>query len=118
VSRSVLVVDDDTGLRQILTKFLRFEGFTVETAANGAEALTCLQSGLRPDVILLDLRMPIMDGWAFRTAQRADEGLASIPVIVLAGADADRVAEIDPVAAFAKPAPMDDVVKAIRAALR
>jgi CheY-like chemotaxis protein len=110
---SVLVVDDDAALRHILTRFLRHEGFSVEAVTNGAEALAHLRGGARPDVILLDLRMPVMDGWAFRSAQRSEETLSRIPVIVLAGADAERVFEIDPVVAFAKPVRMVEVVKGL-----
>jgi CheY-like chemotaxis protein len=102
-NRTVLVVDDDSGVRELLTRSLSFEGFEVMEAANGLDALTQLRTGRRPGVIVLDLRMPVMDGWAFRVAQRADPRIARIPVVILSGADAHRFQEIEAVAALEKP---------------
>ncbi len=102
-NRTVLVVDDDSGVRELLTRSLSFEGFDVMEAANGQDALTQLRTGRRPGVIVLDLRMPVMDGWAFRVAQRADPRIARIPVVILSGADAHRFQEIEAVAALEKP---------------
>ena len=102
-NRTVLVVDDDRGVRELLTRSLSFEGFDVMEAANGQDALTQLRTGRRPGVIVLDLRMPVMDGWAFRVAQRADPRIARIPVVILSGADAHRFQEIEAVAALEKP---------------
>ena len=62
--------------------------------------LTQLRTGRRPGVIVLDLRMPVMDGWAFRVAQRADPRSPRIPVVILSGADARRFQEIEAVAAL------------------
>ncbi len=101
--RIVLVVDDDQGVRQMLARALEFEGFVVVEAANGRDALTRLRSGRKPGIIVLDLRMPIMDGWAFRVAQQKDARIAGIPVIVLSGADTHRFRELDAVATFEKP---------------
>lgn len=111
---NILVVDDDPTLQRVVTRFLQVEGFSPISATNGLEALTFLRDGGRVDVILLDLRMPVMDGWTFRQHQRADPALAAIPVIVLAGADTERVAELAAAAAFQKPAPLAEVVAAIR----
>ena len=102
-NRTVLVVDDDSGVRELLTRSLSFEGFDVMEAANGQDALAQLRTGRRPGVIVLDLRMPVMDGWAFRVAQRADPRIARIPVVILSGADAHRFQEIEAVAALEKP---------------
>jgi CheY-like chemotaxis protein len=72
---------------------LRYEGYSVAAAANGREAIDHLRERGRPCVILLDLMMPIMDGWQFRAEQLRDPGLAPIPVIVIsAGADIERKA--------------------------
>jgi CheY-like chemotaxis protein len=102
-NRTVLVVDDDSGVRELLTRSLSFEGFDVMEASNGQDALKKLRTGRRPGVIVLDLRMPVMDGWAFRIAQRADPRIARIPVVILSGADAHRFQEIEAVAALEKP---------------
>jgi CheY-like chemotaxis protein len=114
VTCTVLVVDDDSSLQRVFARFLAQEGFVAATASNGQEALKYLRGGGIADVILLDLRMPVMDGWAFRREQRADPLLASIPVIVLSGADAERVPELEAAAAFEKPASLTDVVTEIR----
>ncbi|HEX9148342.1 MAG TPA: response regulator [Thermoanaerobaculia bacterium] len=85
MSRQVLVVEDDPELLGSLASFLQGEGYTVECARHGLEALGRLRGGCRPDVILLDLMMPIMTGWEFRDAQRQDSELSRIPVIVVSG---------------------------------
>ncbi len=79
----VLLVDDDSGVRRTLRRFLDRDGITCVEAENGQSALTYLQGGGAASVIVLDLRMPIMDGFKFREAQRRDSSLAGIPVIVL-----------------------------------
>lgn len=80
----VLVVDDDCDVRETVCEILGAEGFPVVAATNGKEALAYLRSmpALAPSLILLDLSMPVMDGVAFRRAQREDPSLAGIPVIV------------------------------------
>jgi CheY-like chemotaxis protein len=113
-NRTVLVVDDDRGVRELLTRSLSFEGFDVMEAANGRDALTQLRTGRRPGVIVLDLRMPVMDGWAFRVAQRADPRIARIPVVILSGADAHRFQEIEAVAALEKPVSLSQLADCLR----
>jgi CheY-like chemotaxis protein len=81
----VLVVEDDPDLLGSLARFLRDEGFTVECARHGLEALGRLRAGSRPALILLDLMMPVMTGWEFRYAQWQDRELAHIPVVVISG---------------------------------
>jgi CheY-like chemotaxis protein len=90
--QSVLVVDDDVDIREILAEVLGEVGFEVITAANGREALTVARdTSLRPSVILLDLMMPIMDGYGFLEERSVDPVLASIPIaIVTAGHGVDR----------------------------
>jgi CheY-like chemotaxis protein len=82
---TILVVDDDEGLREIVRVALELDGYAVVTAVNGQEALRVLRSS--PDVcaIVLDLMLPLMDGETFREAQLRDRSLAWIPVIVLSG---------------------------------
>jgi CheY-like chemotaxis protein len=79
----VLVVDDDADIRQMMREVLDLEGVPTVGAANGKEALRLLQAGLRPRVILLDLMMPVMNGWEFVAAQRADPALRELPVVIL-----------------------------------
>jgi two-component system, chemotaxis family, chemotaxis protein CheY len=81
--REVLVVDDDEDIRLALSDVLQDEGYRVTCASNGAEALAYLRSGHIPSVMLLDLMMPVMDGWELRRQQMRDEVLAAVPVIVV-----------------------------------
>src|SRR5690349_9209397 len=81
--REVMVIEDDFAIRETLRELLEDEGYRVVGAANGMEALHRLKGGRAPQLILLDLMMPIMDGWEFRTAQQSDPALADIPVVVI-----------------------------------
>ena len=85
LERMVLVVEDDRAVREALSALLEVEGYSVVAAANGEEALHHLQDGLRPSVILLDLMMPVMDGFEFRRRQLTDLRFSRIPVIVVSG---------------------------------
>jgi CheY-like chemotaxis protein len=89
----VLVVEDDVEAREALRVLLELEGCDAVTAANGREALARLRrAGEPPRLVILDLRMPVMDGWALRAAMLEDATLAEIPVIVLSG-EADAATE-------------------------
>lgn len=79
----LLLVDDDDFLREALEEALSYEGHEVVTASDGAEALALLERGPAPDAVLLDLMMPVLDGWGFVERQRAEPRWADIPVIVL-----------------------------------
>ena len=83
----VLVIDDDPSLREALETIFRMEGYAVATAREGQQAIERLRGGLEPCVILLDLAMPVKDGWQFRREQMRDANLAHIPVIVCSGMD-------------------------------
>ena len=86
---SIMIVDDESSIRTMIGLFLNHNGYTVVSAANGAEALDMLlQSAELPELILLDLMMPVMNGVEFRGAQRTAPALASIPVAVVS-ADAN-----------------------------
>ena len=82
-SREVLVVEDDNDLRESLSQALRDNGFSVVSANNGQQALEALEAGARPSVILLDLMMPILNGWELRDALRDDPRFAEIPQLVI-----------------------------------
>jgi CheY-like chemotaxis protein len=84
----VLLVEDDLSIRDMLHDLLEDEGYRVRSAGNGRDALACLRASGPTRLILLDLMMPVMDGWAFREAQRRDPALSHIPVIVLSADDA------------------------------
>src|SRR5204863_5576048 len=84
----ILVVDDMPAVREPIAASLRLAGHSTATAANGAQALAAVHVA-KPDLILLDVAMPVMDGIAFLAALRAHPGTADIPVILLT-ADGDR----------------------------
>jgi CheY-like chemotaxis protein len=84
----VLVIDDDSSLCDALATILRIEGYGVATASEGQQALDRLRDGLDPCVILLDLAMPVKNGWQFRREQEQDPNLARIPVIVCSATEA------------------------------
>ena len=114
VGGPILIVDDDPNLQRLMTKFLKMEGFASIPASNGREALDYLRGGGDASVIVLDLRMPVMDGWTFRKEQRSDPGLAGIPVVVMTGIDGEHMIELGAAAAFHKPVSFLDVVGVIR----
>ena len=87
---SVLVVEDDPDLLFALSETLESEGYQVACARHGLEALGRLRGGVRPSLILLDLMMPIMNGWQFRYEQRQDSDLARIPVVVVSAKSDSR----------------------------
>jgi CheY-like chemotaxis protein len=84
--KNILVVDDDVDIRDAITVVLQGEGYRVASAANGRDALDYLHRAEPPDLVLLDLMMPVMDGWQFRREQKRDPALASIPVVVISSA--------------------------------
>ncbi|MFL5350356.1 MAG: response regulator [Hyalangium sp.] len=81
----LLVIDDDHDILMSLQDALELEGYHVATASTGREALESLKRGLRPDLILLDLMMPDISGWAFRAWQRNHPEFSSIPVVIVSG---------------------------------
>lgn len=85
-SRSILLVEDDEIVRRAIQMVLEWEGYQVECASNGQEALDALRGGSRPALILLDVMMPVLDGEQFRQEQLRDPRIASIPVIVVSAA--------------------------------
>ena len=109
----ILVVDDHDSVRDALG--LELAGYRVVAVPDGAAALEVLRAGFVPRVIVLDLMMPLMDGFEFRVRQLADPTLASIPVIIVsADGRATRLAESPGVhAVFVKPVDFDDLVRAI-----
>jgi len=108
----VLVVEDDDDIRDVLATILHEAGYGVVIARNGEEALQHLRSGTcRPCVILLDLWMPVMDGWQFRETQRKDSSLAGIPVVALSGDGEART--LDAAAHLRKPIQFDPFVRMI-----
>jgi CheY-like chemotaxis protein len=97
---SVLVVDDDDDTRDMLGVILA--GYSIATACHGREALSLLQS-IRPEMILLDIQMPVMDGAEFREAQRRIPELISIPTVVMTGSREEPTLDVGIAATLTKP---------------
>lgn len=111
----VLVVEDDASVAQVVADVLLDEGFEVGLAANGKLGLDKLEA-FRPDVVVLDLMMPVLDGWGFCAAQRQlAPDLASIPVLVISGSrDARKAAaELQVAGVITKPFRLDAVIDAV-----
>jgi DNA-binding response OmpR family regulator len=110
----VLIVEDDADLRDMMAQFFLLEGFNPKTVSNGREALEYLHQGQRPAVILLDLMMPVMDGWEFRRHQQGDPQVAKVPVIVLSALDRTRVGDLGEAAFMKKPLDFDRLLELVR----
>jgi CheY-like chemotaxis protein len=107
----VLVVDDEPDIRETVSEALAVEGYDVEVARDGLEALAACRAH-RPDLVLLDLMMPGMNGWEFRAAQQSDPALASIPVVVVSALG--RVPALHAEAWLQKPFGLDRLVDEVR----
>ena len=108
----ILVIEDDPDLSQVVADVLASAGYRTAIAANGRDALDHLQAHENPDLILLDMMMPVMDGWKFREEQRALPALASIPVVTVT-ADGDargKAASIQAAGYLTKPITIDGLL--------
>jgi CheY-like chemotaxis protein len=105
---AVMVIDDDDHLREAMSLLLESHGYDVDVCADAHEALQRLEQGAAPDVIVLDLMMPRMDGWQFRVEQKREARWANIPVVALSGDTSAKARAIDAQAYLSKP--VEDVV--------
>jgi len=113
-SSPILVVDDNSDVLEVVGALLETEGYAVVTANNGAEALEQLNGGLKPALVILDLTMPVMDGWEFRDRQLRDPALRDIPTIIYSAIGAhDSVAGMRVAGAFEKGADFDPMLRLI-----
>lgn len=99
----ILVVDDDVDARALLAEILERRGHTVVTRSNGKEALAYLQEGPRPRLILLDLHMPLMDGYELHAQLATDDALASVPVVLMTDERSVDRARLGSIAILPKP---------------
>jgi len=81
-----VLVEDDDGIRETMAALLEDEGYHVVPAANGEEGLAALRATVDPCLVLLDLWMPVMNGWQMLAAMRHDDALAKVPVVVISAA--------------------------------
>jgi len=113
--KNILIVEDDHDLREAMALYLAAEGYSVVQAQHGAEALDRLRTSGAFCLILLDLFMPVMNGWAFRAEQLRDPNLATIPVIVIS-ADAgttQKATALGAVDSMMKPIEFDRLLQAV-----
>ncbi len=102
MAKTILIVEDDESIRETLQAVLELEGHEVLTAENGQEGLNVLAVQPKPCLILLDLMMPVMNGWEFATALENDSKLSSIPIIVVS-AYTDKATTIKSIGFLKKP---------------
>jgi CheY-like chemotaxis protein len=114
-TKVIFVVEDDREIRAALVELLKFEGFAVHSANDGQQALDQLRQGLRPNLIILDLMMPVKSGAQFREEQLKDAAIADIPVIVLsADANIHTVSERLGIHRFLKkPVNLEDLLESV-----
>ncbi len=81
----VLIIEDDKAVSESMAELLSFEGYDTKVANNGKEGLEILKKGFAPCIILLDLMMPVMDGWTFHSQLKKEPAFLQIPVLVMSG---------------------------------
>ncbi len=115
MTKRILVVEDDSSIRELLVELLQSEGYEVASAINGLEGIKYLQTKGKPDLILIDLMMPVMDGYSFRTEQLKNNLWATIPVVVMsAEANAKEKMKNYGITAFlSKPVELDTILKTV-----
>jgi CheY-like chemotaxis protein len=111
-SPEILLIEDDADLADAIVEVLQNEGYRVSYASDGKDALALLSNSSPPELILLDLMMPNMNGWEFRAAQLRDPVLAKIPVVVLS-ATGERFRPIDAAMVLRKPVTLEALLSAL-----
>jgi two-component system response regulator MprA len=111
----ILVVDDDPAIRDVVGDILALSHYSVRTASNGAEALDAIRER-RPAAVLLDLMMPVMNGWEFLRQYRKEVPRAPVPIVIMSAArDAGSVAdELGAQAFLPKPFELDDMLNIVQ----
>lgn len=112
---TILLVEDDFDVREALAETLRDEGYRVDCAVDGEQALHYLRRGARPGLILLDLMMPRMSGSEFRMVQKVDPRLRDVPVVLLSadGRMAEKARALETAGAIKKPVDLDELLSTI-----
>lgn len=112
MSQHILIIDDDPAIRETLMEVLEEEGYSVACATNGAEGLAAIEHAM-PAMVLLDMRMPVMDGWGF--AKALHDRAIHLPLVVMTAAQESTQwsQEIAAAALLAKPFSLDDLLQAV-----
>lgn len=120
--KTILLVDDEKEIRDLLEKKLEKSGYSVDTASSGEEALGICQ-GLRPDLVILDIAMPAMDGYAVAIGLKKQEAYRNLPIIFLTAKELDpqavsrRVGEIGAFGYLMKPCTFEDLLAKVKNAI-
>jgi CheY-like chemotaxis protein len=114
--RSILIVEDDADIQESVADILSLEGYQIFRANHGADALQQLKAGIKVQLILLDLMMPVMDGFQFRERVLKDDGLSTIPILIMSadGHVKEKLARIGAKAYLQKPVDMDDLIRSVK----
>lgn len=112
-TKNTLIIEDDQAIRDSLKLALELEGYNVYTASNGQDGINLLKEIPRPCIILLDLMMPVMNGWEFVNVIEDDVALTTIPVVVVS-AYSDRAKTIKVDGVIKKPVDLDVLPKTVR----
>jgi len=110
--KNILIVEDDESIRKMLASVLEIEGYSVAAASNGKQGMELLERGNLPDIILLDMMMPVMSGWDFLDFMRSNAMTAQIPIVVVS-AYSEIAKSVRPHAVVPKPVQLKSLLKAI-----
>jgi CheY-like chemotaxis protein len=113
-NHKVMLIEDDEGTRTCLGEILQIEGFSVVSFSNGLEAMSYLAHSPAPQLIIMDMSMPLMDGHQFRSAMLRDPRLAAIPVVVVTAYEPSAAARLSVSRVFRKPVDIDALVETVR----
>jgi CheY-like chemotaxis protein len=114
--KRILIIDDDFVTQELMSTLLASDGYRVAAACNGVDAIARLRAYEKPDLILLDLKMPVMDGCRFCQVRQEDQALAAIPVVLLSGMPdvAAQAARLGAWGFLQKPVDVVDLLHALR----
>jgi CheY-like chemotaxis protein len=115
MKKRILVVEDDTSIRELLVELLESEGYDVVSAANGLEGLRLLESEQLPHLILIDLMMPVMDGYSFRTEQLKNAAWSNIPTVVMSAESnaKEKMKKFNITAFLSKPVELEVILETV-----
>lgn len=116
ISKKILVIEDDPYIRDAVSEILQLEGYSVLSAENGEAGLEQLRKDRATDLILLDLMMPIKDGFQFRREQEEDPRIAEIPVVLMSADESivEKKIRIGAKSYVKKPIDMDKLLNTVR----
>ena len=109
----VLVVEDNDDIREMMALALQLAGARVTCASNGREALAILKARPAPNLILLDLMMPVMNGWELSAALKRDEALSKVPIVVISAMGEAGAAGLHPAEFISKPVDIDHLIDVV-----